>query len=121
MYVQRIKIENREQRYAMKFLFLQETRSKAIHGKLSEVLEEAAVSLATVKRWRQRVKDGNLSHDDEFGSGRPRSDIGEAISQFLSREPFLFARGLKNRLASRSCTIKKVLTGYSGMRKFIRS
>jgi hypothetical protein len=48
--VQRIKKENHERRSVMKFLFLQGKKSKAIYGKLSGVLGEADVSLATVKR-----------------------------------------------------------------------
>jgi hypothetical protein len=43
-------MENHEQRCVMKFLFLQGKRSRAIHGELRGVLEEAAVGLATVKR-----------------------------------------------------------------------
>jgi transposase len=73
----------------VKFLFLQGKRSKVIHVELSEVHGEAAVSLATVKRWYWRFKDGNFSVDDEFRSGRPRDDIGEAISQFVNKEPSL--------------------------------
>jgi hypothetical protein len=73
----------------VKCLFLQGKRSKVIHAELSEVHEEAAVGLATVKRWCWGFKDGNFSLDDEFRSGRPRDDIGEAISQFLNKEPSL--------------------------------
>jgi transposase len=73
----------------VKFLFLQGKRFKVIHAELSEVHEEAAVSLATVKRWCRCFKDGNFSLDDEFRSGRRRDDIGEAISQFVDKEPSL--------------------------------
>jgi transposase len=62
-----IKIENHEEICAVKFLFLQGKRSKVIHAELSEVRGEAAVSLATVKRWCWRFKDGNLSLDDDLG------------------------------------------------------
>jgi hypothetical protein len=50
----------------MTFLFVQGKRSKVIHGKLSGVLGEAAVSLATVKRWCPRFKNGNFGLDDEL-------------------------------------------------------
>jgi hypothetical protein len=73
----------------VKFLFLQRKRSKVIHAELSEVHEEAAVSLAMVKRWCWPFKDGNLSLDDEFRSGRPPDDIGEDMSQFVNKEPSL--------------------------------
>jgi hypothetical protein len=113
-----IKIENHEERCVVKFLFMRGKRLKAIHGELSGVLREAAVSLTTIKRWCRRFKDGNFSLDDEFRSGRPRRDIGAAISQFLSKEPFLSARVLAKRLAISTNTIKEILTRDRGMRKF---
>jgi hypothetical protein len=91
-----IKIENYEERCVVKFLFLQGKRSKVIHAELSEVHREAAVSLVTVKRWFWRLKDGNFSLDDEFRSGRPRDDIGEAMSQFANKKPS-FLHGLSQR------------------------
>jgi hypothetical protein len=50
MSIQRITKENHEQRWAMKFLFLQGKRSKTIHGELSGILGEAAVRLTAIKR-----------------------------------------------------------------------
>jgi hypothetical protein len=87
----------------VKFLFLQGKMSKAIYGELSEVHEEAAVRLATVKRSCWCFKDGNFSVDDEFRSRRQRNDIGEAISQFLSKEPSLLRikAVLRENIASR--------------------
>jgi hypothetical protein len=113
-------MENHEKRCAMKFLFLQEKRSKAIYGELSGVLGEAAVSLTTVKRCCQRFKDGNFSLGDEFKARRPLRGIGEVISQFLSKKPFISARILAKRLATSPHTIKKIRTRNLGMRKFTR-
>jgi hypothetical protein len=104
----------------MTFLFMQGKRSKAIHGELSGVLGEAAVSLTTIKRWCRRFKDGNFSLDGEFRSGRWRRDIGAAISQFLSKELFLSARVLVKSLATSPHTIKEILTRDLGMRNFTR-
>ena len=118
--VRPIKMEKHEQRSVIKFFFLQGRRSKAIHGELSRVLGEAAVSLATVKRWCRRLTEGDSSLDDEFRSGRPRSDLGEAVSQFLDKEPFLSARILAKRLATNPHTIKEILTRDLGLRKFTR-
>jgi hypothetical protein len=116
--VEPIKMENHEQKSVIKFFFLQGRRSKAIHGELSQVLEEAAVSLATVKRWCRGFKEGDFSLDDDSRSGRRRSDFGEAISQSLDKEPFLSARILATRLATSPRTIKEILKLYLGMRKF---
>jgi hypothetical protein len=91
-----------------------------MHGKLSGVLEEAVVTLATVRRWYRGFKDGNFSFDDEFRSGRPPNDFGEGISQFLSKEPFLSACVLAKRLATSPYTITASLSHDLGMRKFRR-
>jgi transposase len=118
--VQPIKMENHGQNCVMKFLFMQGKISKAIHGELSAVLGEAAVSLATIKCWCRRFNDGNFSLDDEFRSGQPRRHIGATISQVLSKEPFLSVRVLAKRLATSSHAIKEILTRDLGMRKFTR-
>jgi hypothetical protein len=88
-HLHRIKFENHEERRVVKFLFLQGKRSKVIHAEFSEVYGEAAVRRATVKRWCWRFKDGNFSLDDEFRSGQPCDDIGEAMSQFVNKGPSL--------------------------------
>jgi hypothetical protein len=95
-------------------------RSKAIHGELSGVLEEAAVTLATVRHWYWGLKDGHFSLDDEFRSARPPNDFGEGISQFLSKETFLSACVLTKRLATSQDTITAILSHDLGMRKFRR-
>jgi transposase len=102
-------MENHQQKSVIKFFFLQGRRSKAIHGELSRVLEEAAVSLATVKRWCWGFKEGDFSLDDKSRSGRRRSDFGEAVSQFLDKRPFLSARILAKRLVTSPHTIKEIL------------
>jgi hypothetical protein len=111
-------MENHEQRCVIIFFFLEEKRSKEIHGELSGVLEEAAVSFTKVKCWCRGFKDGNFSLDAKFKSRRQRSDIGEAISQLLSKEPFFSARVLANRRAISLQTIKEILIHELGMRKF---
>jgi hypothetical protein len=82
----KIKMERHEQRCVMKFSFLQGKKSKARHRLLIGVLGEAVLSLSRVKRWRWRFKEGNLSLDDESRPGRPLSDIGETVSQFLKKK-----------------------------------
>jgi hypothetical protein len=91
---------NHETRCATKFLFLQGKRSIVIYGELRGVLGEAAVRLATVKRWCRRFKDGNFSLGDEFEAHPPLRDIGEVTPQFLSKKPFMSARILPKRLAA---------------------
>jgi hypothetical protein len=47
-------MDEREQRFVIKFLWLQERGSKAIHAPLRATLEDLAVSLPTVKLWLRR-------------------------------------------------------------------
>jgi histone-lysine N-methyltransferase SETMAR len=109
-----------EQRCLMKFLFLVGKRYRTIHAQLVSVLEENAVSLSTVKYWCQRFKSGNLSVQDEIRPGRPRSDLGNSISQMLTDEPFLSAKIIAKRLATSPHTIKSVLMQDLGMQKYSR-
>jgi hypothetical protein len=78
------------------------------------------VRLATVKRRCRRFKDGHFSLDDRFESHRPRGDIGEVISQFLSEEPFISARILAKKLATSEQIIKEIRTRNLGKREFTR-
>jgi hypothetical protein len=109
-----------QQRCVIKFLFLQGKRYKAIHHELAAVLAEEAVSGETVKRWCRRFKNGDFAIEDHERSGRPRSDLAEAITRFLQDEPFLSARLLAKRLATSHHTIKGILEGALGLRKFAR-
>jgi transposase len=117
MHVNQIEMNGHEQISVMKFFFLGGKRHKAIHTELKAVLGEEVVSLATVKRWCQRFKPGDLSVDDEFRAGRPMSDLKEVTSQFLSDEPYLSARLLAHRLALNVDTIKTILARDLGMKK----
>jgi hypothetical protein len=120
MHLNQIEMNDHEQRSVMKCFFLGAKRYKATHTELKAVLGEEVVSLATVKRWCQRLNQGDFSIDDEFRAGRPISDLKDVISQFLSDEAYLSARLLAKRLASNVHTIKTILTRDLGMNKFTR-
>jgi hypothetical protein len=103
-----------------KFSFLQRKKSKTISGELLKIFEKAAVSLATVTRCWRRFKQVNFLLDDKYRPRRALSDIDEATSQFLSKEPFLSAHILVKSLATSSEIIKEIRTRDLGMRKFMR-
>jgi hypothetical protein len=117
--VNTIKMDPQKQRCMTKF-FLQGKRYQAIYGELSGVLEEAAVSLAAIKRGFQRFKAGNFPLDDENRPRRSLSDLGQVMSQFLRDEPFLSARVLAKRLATIPCSIKKIVARDLDMRRLPR-
>jgi hypothetical protein len=109
-----------EQRYVMKFVFMDGRKYKAIHIELSRVLKGHAVSVNVCKYWCRKFKAGDFSMDDRVRSGRPPIDLSGAIMSLLSDEPFLSALVLAVRLSSTHQTIKLVLVSHLGMRKFVR-
>jgi hypothetical protein len=58
-------MDQHEQRWVMKFFFLQGMRYNAIYKELSGVLGEAVVRLATVGRWCECFKVDNFSLDEK--------------------------------------------------------
>jgi transposase len=64
-------MDKREQRSVIKFLWLQEQGSKAIHARLRGTLEDLTVSLPTVKRWLGRFTEGDISCKDRNRTGTP--------------------------------------------------
>jgi hypothetical protein len=113
-------MDRTEQRYVMKFLFMDGRKYKAIHIELSRVLKGHVVSVDVCKYWYRKFKAGNFSMDDQVRPGRPPIELSGAIMKLLSNEQFLSARVLAVRLSSTQQTIKGVLVSDLGMRKFVR-
>jgi hypothetical protein len=109
-----------EQRYVMKFLFMDGRKYKTIHTELSRVLKRHAVSVDVCKYWCRKFKAGGFSMDDRVRPERPPIELASAIMSLLSDEPFLSARVLAVRLSSTHQIIKRVLVSDLGMRKFVR-
>jgi len=69
-----------EVRTIIKFGHLQGKSAPVIQAELIQVIgEEEAPSLATVKRWASRFRDGNSSVEDAPRSGRPVSATDESV------------------------------------------
>jgi hypothetical protein len=113
-------MDRTEQRYVMKFLFMDGRKYKAIHTELSRVVKGHAVSVDVCKYWCGKFKAGNFSMDDQVGPGRPPTELSGALMSLLSDKPFLSARVLAIRLSSTHQTIKRVLVSALGMQKFVR-
>jgi histone-lysine N-methyltransferase SETMAR len=109
-----------EQRIILKFLFMKGLRYKAAHNELSSVLGGQVYSLSQVKRWIRRFKDGDLSCEDEDRSGRPFSDLSDAIRLHLEKFPFTSAKVLAKYFSTSLPTISRILTTHLGLRKFSR-
>jgi hypothetical protein len=113
-------MDRTEERYVMKFLFIDERKYKAIHTERSRVLKGHAVSVDVCKYWYRKVKAGDFSMDDRVRPGRPPIELSGAIMSLLSDDPFLSFRVLAVRVSSTHQTIKLVLVSDLGMRKFVR-
>jgi hypothetical protein len=113
-------MDRTEQRYVMKFLFMDDGKYKAIHTELSRVLKGHAISVNVCKYWCRKFKAGDFSMDDRVRPGRPPIELSGAIMSLLSDEPFPSARVLAVRLSSTHQTIKPVLVSGLRMRKFVR-
>jgi hypothetical protein len=93
-------MDRTEQKYAMKFLFMDRRKDKAIQTELSRILKGQAVSVDVCKYWCRKFKAGDFSMDDLVRPGRPPIELSGAIMSLLSDEPFLSARVLAVRLSS---------------------
>jgi hypothetical protein len=113
-------MDRTEQRYVMKFLFMEGRKYKAIHTELSRVLKGHAVSVDVSKYECGKFKAGDFSMDDRVRPGRPPIELSGAIMSLLIDKPFLSARILAVRLSSTHQTIKQVMVSDLGMRKFVR-
>jgi hypothetical protein len=78
-------MDEREQRFVIKFLWLQEQGSKAIHAHLRGTLGDLAVSLLTMKRWLHRFREGDTSCKDRNRARRPLTILEDVSSKFLSK------------------------------------
>jgi hypothetical protein len=115
-----LRMDRTEQRYVMKFLFMDGGKYKEIHTELSLVLKRHAVSVEFCKYWCRKFKAGDVSMDNRVRPGRPPIERSGAIMSLLSDEPSLSARVLAVRLSSMHQTIKEFLVSDLGMRKFVR-
>jgi hypothetical protein len=113
-------MDRTEQRYVVKFLFMDGRMYKAIQTELSRVLKGHAVSVDVCKYWCRKFKASGFSMDDRVRPEKPPIEFSGAIMSLLSDEPFLSARVLAVRLSSTHQTIKRVLMSDLRMRKFVR-
>jgi hypothetical protein len=88
-------MDRTEQRYVMKFLFMEGRKYKAIHTELSRVLEGHVVSVDVCKYWCRKFKAGDFSMDDRVRPGSPPIELSDAIMSLLSGEP-LFRLGFSH-------------------------
>jgi hypothetical protein len=111
-------MEKSEQRFVIKFLFLESLDSKEIHSELTAVLGSTVYLLHKIKEWRRRFAKGNLSCQDQIRPGRRPHVLGKALSDFLEKFPFASADIIAQDFGQSKHTFKQILKrelgpGYS--------
>jgi hypothetical protein len=113
-------MERTEQRYVMKFLFMDGSKYKGIYTRNLAEFSSDMVSVDACKYCCRKFKAGDFSMDERVRPERPPIELSGAIISLLSDQPFLSARVLIVRLSSTHQTIKQVLVSDLGMRKLAR-
>jgi transposase len=113
-------MDEREQHFVIKFLWLQEQGSKEIHVHLRGTLGDLAVSLLTVKRCLRRFREGDTSCKLRNRARRPLTILGDALLKFLSKYPFASPKNIASQFDISVSTVKDLLVHEPGLRKFIR-
>jgi hypothetical protein len=74
-----------EQRTVVRFLTLKKLSARDITAELEAVYGHEAISLSTVRKWRNRFVNGRITlEDDPRSGGPPRSDLCEFLPAFIS-------------------------------------
>jgi hypothetical protein len=68
-----------EQRFMMKFLWLEGRGAKGIHEELMSTLGDDSYGVSQIKIWLQKFRNGDLSCKDSPRSGRPLLTLGHNL------------------------------------------
>lgn len=95
--------------------------ANAIHAELQSVFGTSAVSIATVRRWICKFKDGKKDFKDDPRSGAPKAVCNEQtirlISQALSDDPHVTIRDLADMFGLSVGTVHKIVHEDLHMKK----
>jgi hypothetical protein len=108
-------MEKSEQRFVIKFCFLERLLPKTIHRKLYSVLGSTAYFLSQVRNWCTRFTDGDLICIDQSRAGRPRHVLGTDLTQFFEQFPFATTGLLAQHFGESKHTIKEILNRELGL------
>jgi transposase len=113
-------MDEREQRFVIKSLWLQEQGSKAIHAHLRGTLGDLAMSLPGVKRWLRRFREGDTSCEDRNRAGEPLTNLRDVLSKFFSKYSCASAKNITSHFDISVSTVTDLLARELGLRKFTR-
>jgi hypothetical protein len=113
-------MDEREQGFAIKFLWLQEQGSKAIHTHLRGTPGDLTVSLPPVKQRLRRFREGDTSCEDRIRARRPLTILGDVLSKFVFKYPFASAKNIVSHFDMSISTVKNLLGRELGLGQLIR-
>jgi transposase len=107
-----------EQRPVIRFLTLKGLKLKAIFAELESVYGDAALALATVKKWRKRFHEGRTDLFGDCRSGRALThNLVEAVRSMLVERPFMSCEILCRHFRVAKGTYLRILHGDLGLKK----
>jgi hypothetical protein len=109
-----------EQRFVIKFFFLQGFGNKMIHSKLVEVLGDKAYSITQIKYWLAKFKAKDFSCLDDFRAGRPSFQLNDSLVEYLRQFPFASAKQIAKHFYLSQHTVKEILQRELGFKKYKR-
>jgi hypothetical protein len=90
---------------------------RGIHTKLVGAYGQHAYPTESVKYWVRGYDCGRRDPADSPRAGRPRSDIAEAVSHILSKQPFSSTKYIAAQLRTSGDLVKQTLVEVLGMKK----
>jgi hypothetical protein len=113
-------IDQVEQRFIVKYFFVNGWGNKRIRAGLQRILYSSPVSNGTVKRQIKKFSTGDLSPDDDPRSRPPIEILGQPLQKFLRRCPFSSRKGISTQFRISPPTVKEILGRELGLKKFSR-
>jgi hypothetical protein len=116
----RPKMEKREQRFVITFLWLRGERPRQICQELFATLGNDASFEAWFRCWVRRFASGDTRREDISRAGRPLTDLVKLLRLFFDDYPFASARVLSRHFNVSATTVKEILAVDLGFRRFSR-
>jgi hypothetical protein len=108
-----------EERFILKHLHLKGWEKKRIRTELNSTFQGSVSSRATVKRWFQKFKSGDLSHGDESHPGRPLTILRPVLNKVLGKHPFASAKVISRPFDISPATVKEILRCELGLKNIL--
>jgi hypothetical protein len=113
-------MEKREQRFLIKYFWMETKVSKKIHQELVTAVGADAYGRSQVKIWVQKFGNGNLSFKEAPRTRRRPCTLRPQLVAFLQKQHFASARVLGQHFLTSVPMIREILQRELGLKKFSR-